>query len=283
MPASPSRLLFVDDEATIRATLPRILEMHGFDVTSVASVPEALDAINSQEFDLLLADLNVGHAGDGFTLVSAMRRTQPDCVNIIITGYPDFQAALEAIRAQVDDFVVKPTETEELIALLKGKLGTHAAQRSLPRKRIAELLKENVLAVVAGWLQAVENNAEVNAIPLPLVERKDHLPDLLAELIERLQMHPEETTEKQMRAAALHGRARREQGYSIPMVVEETRELERVIFAMLQANLLSIDVSFLIPDMVRISDSLQEQLRESLRAYVNNHTGVRKSRIRKVS
>jgi len=155
--------------------------------------------------------------------------------------------------------------------------------RSLPRKRVAELLNENVHAVVTGWLQAVENNAEVNAISLPLVDWKDHLPDLLAELIERLQTHPEETAEQQMRAAASHGRARREQGYSIPMVVEETRELERVIFAMLQANLLSIDVSFLIPDMVRISDSLQEQLRESLRAYLNNHTGVRKSRIRKVS
>jgi hypothetical protein len=66
------------------------------------------------------------------------------------------------------------------------------------------------------------------------------------------------------------------------MVVEETRVLERCIFAMLQANLLSIDVSFLIPDMVRISDSLQEQLKESLRAYLDN-SGLRKKGSRRAS
>ncbi|MBV9087363.1 MAG: response regulator [Acidobacteriaceae bacterium] len=275
-------MLFVDDETTIRATLPRILEMHGFEVTSAASVPEALDAIHSRQFDLLLADLNIGHAGDGFTLISAMRRTQPECVNIIITGYPDFQAALEAIRAQVDDFVVKPTDTEELVALLKRMVGTHRAERALPRKRVAELLKENAGAVVANWLKAVDNNSEVNAVTLSTEERKDHLPEMLAELIERLQKHPEETTQEQMRAAALHGLSRRQHDYSAVMVVEETRELERVIFAMLQANLLSLDVSQLIPDMVRISDSLQKQLRESLRAYLNNGR-VRKSTIREAS
>jgi YesN/AraC family two-component response regulator len=262
------RLLFVDDEAAIRATLPRILEMHGFDVISAATVPEALDAIHSRQFDLLLTDLNVGHAGDGFTVVSAMRRTQPECVNIIITGYPDFQAALEAIRAQVDDFVVKPTDTDQLISLLKDKVGTHAPQRSLPRKRVSTLLQENSKAVIDHFLQASEKNHELSVISLPLAQRKDHLPQLLAELIERLETHPGETTQDQMRAAALRGKVRQEQGYSILMVVEETRVLERSIFAMLQANLLSIDVSFLIPDMVRISDSLQEQLKESLRAYL---------------
>ncbi|MBV9609726.1 MAG: RsbRD N-terminal domain-containing protein, partial [Acidobacteria bacterium] len=152
----------------------------------------------------------------------------------------------------------------------------------LPRKRVAELLKENAGAVVANWLKAVDNNSEVNAVTLSTEERKDHLPEMLAELIERLQKHPEETTQEQMRAAALHGLSRRQHDYSAVMVVEETRELERVIFAMLQANLLSLDVSQLIPDMVRISDSLQKQLRESLRAYLNNGR-VRKSTIREAS
>ena len=269
------RLLFVDDEAGIRATLPPILEMHGFDVTSVATVSEALDAIHSQQFDLLLADLNVGQAGDGFMLVSAMRRTQPECVNIIITGYPDFPAALEAIRAQVDDFVVKPTDTDQLINLLKGKVGAHTPQPWLPRKRVSALLRENSKTVIDQFLQASETNHELAVISLSLAQRKDHLPQLLAELSDRLETHPEETTRAQMRAAALHGKLRHEQGYSILMVVEETRVLERSIFAMLQANLLSIEASFLIPDMVRISDSLQEQLKESLRAYLDN-SGVGK-------
>src|SRR5581483_3246432 len=81
------RVLMVDDEPAIRETLPPILEQHGFAVATASSVPDALDAINKQRFDILLADLNIGQPGDGFTVVSAMRRTQPEAVTIIITGF----------------------------------------------------------------------------------------------------------------------------------------------------------------------------------------------------
>lgn len=68
------RILFVDDEATIRLTLAAILTKEGFDVTAVGGVPEALQAIQADPFDILLSDLNIGQPGDGFTVVSAMRR-----------------------------------------------------------------------------------------------------------------------------------------------------------------------------------------------------------------
>src|SRR6185437_1901780 len=102
------RLLFVDDEATIRITLSAILSKHGFKVTVAATVAEALQKITSQQFDILLSDLNIGNPGDGLTVVSAMRRTQPEAVTMILTGYPAFETALEAIRQQVDDYIVKP-------------------------------------------------------------------------------------------------------------------------------------------------------------------------------
>src|SRR5207248_8028454 len=68
------RLLFVDDEPSIRTTLTQILQAEGFQVTSCATVPEAIEAINKEKFDVLISDLNVGEPGDGFTVVSAMRR-----------------------------------------------------------------------------------------------------------------------------------------------------------------------------------------------------------------
>ena len=97
------RLLFVDDEPNIRLTLSWYLEDKGFSVATVATVPEALSLITQETFEVLIADLNVGQAGDGFTVVSAMRRTQPRAVTFILTGYPAFETALEAIRLQVDD------------------------------------------------------------------------------------------------------------------------------------------------------------------------------------
>ena len=76
LPGDKPRLLFVDDEEAIRKTLPAILEQHGFEVEVAAAVPEALEIINHQKFDILLTDLNIGTAADGFILVSAMRRCQ---------------------------------------------------------------------------------------------------------------------------------------------------------------------------------------------------------------
>ena len=108
----PKTVLFVDDETSVRLTFAAILRQNGFEVTVAATVAEALREINTQYFDALISDLNIGEPGDGFTVVSAMRRTQPTCTNLILTGYPAFETALQAIRNQVDDYLVKPANIE---------------------------------------------------------------------------------------------------------------------------------------------------------------------------
>src|SRR6266480_3255571 len=64
----------------------------------------------SSNFDILLSDINVSEDGDGFTVVRAMRDANPDCVTNLLTGYPGFETALEAIHNEVDDYVVKPAD-----------------------------------------------------------------------------------------------------------------------------------------------------------------------------
>jgi DNA-binding NtrC family response regulator len=118
----PVRVLFVDDEPGIRLTLPEILRQHGFSVTAVGTVNEALSEITSAEFDVLISDLNFDHPADGFIVVSAMRRMQPKCVILVLTGFPDFETVLEAIRNQVDDYVIKPAAIPALVSLINEKL-----------------------------------------------------------------------------------------------------------------------------------------------------------------
>ena len=119
---SRKRVLFVDDEPSIRLTLPQVLQEYGFEVKTAGSVADALAEINSSRFDVLLSDLNISEEGDGFRIVSAMRRLQPRCVTVVLTGYPAFESAVQALRQQVDDYLVKPADLEALIGNLRERL-----------------------------------------------------------------------------------------------------------------------------------------------------------------
>ena len=122
------RLLFVDDEEGIRLTLPPLLQTKGFEVRVAANVPEALIEINSYQFDVLITDLNISEQGDGFLVVSAMRHLQPHCVNLILTGYPALETAVQAIRSQVDDYLMKPSDVDSLVTTINQKLETRGNQ-----------------------------------------------------------------------------------------------------------------------------------------------------------
>jgi DNA-binding NtrC family response regulator len=132
----------VDDEEAIRFTLGAILRKHDFEVSTAASVAEALQKITSEKFDVLLSDLNIGNPGDGLTVISAMLRTQPEAVTMILTGYPAFETALEAIRQQVDDYIVKPASIPVLVSTIESKLATPPQQRQLPPPRRVAMIGE---------------------------------------------------------------------------------------------------------------------------------------------
>ncbi len=260
------RVLFVDDEPGIRTTLSAILEMHGFDVTSRASVPEALAAIQTEGFDVLLTDLNIGQPADGFTLVSAMRRTQPHAVNVIITGYPAFETALHAIRAQVDDYFVKPADPTELIRRLHERLTQNDPRIPPPLKKLSYILEESAGAIMDRFIDELYNAKVFPVQSLTRREVTNHFPGVLQEIITGL--HGEqEVFGGDMEAARQHGAIRCEQKFNIPMLVQEFSMFRRVIYETIQANLLGVDVSSLIPDMIRIGQSLDARLKRAVEAY----------------
>jgi len=149
------QLLFVDDESTIRLTLPRILEQQGFEVSVAGTVKEALDLINRKTFDVLLSDLNIGEPGDGFTVVGVMRRVQPDAATLILTGFPDFESALMAIRNQVDDYLTKPAEIPALVGAIVEKVKNRRPIRSVLTRRVPELLRERLDELFERWLNRI--------------------------------------------------------------------------------------------------------------------------------
>ena len=266
---SKKRILFVDDEVSIRVTLAAILKKEGFEVTVAASVIEALQAIQQGEFDILLADLNIGEPGDGFTVVSAMRRVQPRARTFILTGYPDFESALIAIRNQVDDYFTKPADLKKLIHTF-NQVSTESTQctRSVPAKRISEIIRENRDRIIEQWLTRCELNPELSGIAIARRERVNDVSDLLAEIADRIEHHPEEPSEWAMDAAAKHGITRRDQGYTLPMLLVESSLLEKTLADLYQDHLLCIDISTLIPDMHQSSEAINCAVETAIRAFL---------------
>jgi ActR/RegA family two-component response regulator len=266
------RLLFVDDEEGIRITLAEILRRNGFEVTVAAEVREAIGIMNSQAFDVLLTDLNIGQPGDGFTVVSAMRRIQPDVLCMILTGYPAFETALQAIRDQVDDYIVKPADVDTLVENIRSRLVNRSKRSLVQLRRVPAMVQEYKEEVIRRWLATMESDPEISRIPLNAEERRNHIDELLNAIVNNAE-HPEAGVTGAMRKAAeIHGTRRFHQGYSLPLLVRETRLLQDTIAHLIQENLLVVDISWLVPDLIAVGHIIEQLLEESIRAFIVEQT-----------
>jgi CheY-like chemotaxis protein len=249
------------------------LERDGFEVVAVASVSEALSRIATQTFDVLVSDLHMPHAGDGFTVVSAMRHTHPNAVTLLLSGYPALDEALAAIRVEADEILTKPIEIRSLREIIREKLANPVAHRPVPSESVASILEHDLDVTIQDWMALVEQDEELTCIPLSFENRTGHLPNLLADLIYRLRLPP--VAKAQMSAAAhAHGILRRQQGYTAVMMVEESRILQVSIFNTLQNNLIRLDFSKVLLDVMTIADEVDSQLRQAMSSYVDYKNGT---------
>lgn len=268
MEVNKPRILFLDDEENIRLMLGMYLREQGFAVTAAGTVPEALKLITRESFDVLIADLNVGFPGDGFTVVSAMRRTQPQAVTFILTGYPAFETALEAIRLQVDEYITKPTDTDTLIHKIREKLAQPKTHHNVETRRLSEIIADNVVPISQDWLELIKKDPETSTIHITDAERIDHIPRVLEVVLKVSRGH--EIAEADRTAARDHGVLRRKQGFTVPMLIRESRLLHDAIASCVQSRLLEVQISYLISDLISIHRTQQVLLEESVIAFLKS-------------
>jgi CheY-like chemotaxis protein len=261
------RVLLAEDDNAVRDMLRISLERDGFEVVAVENVCEALSRIATENFDVLLSDLHMPLAGDGFTVVSAMRHTHPTAVTLVLSGYPELDEALSAIRLQADEVLVKPIQIASLREIIREKLSHPVVRRPLTTVSVASILEHDLETTVQAWVALVERNEELTCIPLNFEERTGHLPNLLADLIYRLRM-PATGKANFSLAAHEHGNLRRQQGYTAAMIVEESRILQVSIFKTLQNNLSSVDFSQVLLDVMTIADEVDSQLKQAMLSFV---------------
>ncbi len=120
-----THILVVDDEAPIRMTLKALLSRAGYEVTAVGSGEDALVMLERQSFELLLCDLKMPGI-DGMEVVRAAQARDPDMIIIVLTGHGSLESAIEGLRRDIFDYLLKTTAPDEVLRRVAAGLEQRA-------------------------------------------------------------------------------------------------------------------------------------------------------------
>jgi two-component system NtrC family response regulator len=112
-----ARILIMDDEARERNRIESFLKRKGYEVTALASVPEAMAAMQRERFDVFITDCNIPGV-DALQTSGEARKINPDMAVIIMTSFGTIETAVKAIKAGAYDYLPKPIDLEQLVVLI---------------------------------------------------------------------------------------------------------------------------------------------------------------------
>ena len=116
-----SRVLVVDDEAAVLLTYRLILERQGYEVVACSTSAQAIAAIETQRFDVVLCDYSLEEQHTGFEVISAARERDASVPAALLTGYATKETADEAVSRGIG-VMFKPIEIEEFLATTSNML-----------------------------------------------------------------------------------------------------------------------------------------------------------------
>lgn len=118
---SKPRILVVDDEASARDGLTKLLEQEGYPVDSAADGLLALEAIAERPPALIVTDLKMPNM-DGLQLITKVKELYPGIPAVVATAFGDVSSAVEAMRAGAEDYLTKPIDFDALLLLVERAL-----------------------------------------------------------------------------------------------------------------------------------------------------------------
>src|SRR6188474_1506485 len=159
-------ILIIDDEASLRQTLARILQRAGFDVTTAASGKEGLALVSEHPFDLLYLDIRMPDMS-GLELLKIIHEKFPELPVILFTAQPDLNSAVEALRRGATDYLLKPLKPQTVIDRTQAILVEQQKER---RKRELQRQIDTLQAELNSLEHPGEEKADSKQRQLPAAD-----------------------------------------------------------------------------------------------------------------
>lgn len=135
------RILIVDDEKEFVETLAQRLSIREYDVTTAFSGKEAVETVKEYNFDVVILDVLMPGGMDGVETLREIKKMKPLTEVIMLTGNATVETAVEGMKTGAHDYLMKPCETEELIAKVNKAYERKAEQEERIRAvKVADVL-----------------------------------------------------------------------------------------------------------------------------------------------
>ena len=169
------RILVADDQADVLAALRLLLKGEGFSIETASSPAGVVKAIDAQEFDVVLIDLNYARdttsGSEGLDLLTKIRSVDPTLPVVVMTAWGSVDLAVEAMRRGARDFIQKPWDNARLLAVLRTQVELAEALRRGRRLEAENLaLRDSVGESTSDLPQIVAESPAMKSV-LNLVER----------------------------------------------------------------------------------------------------------------
>ena len=169
------RILIADDQADVVAALSLLLKGEGFKIESASSPAGVLKALDGQEFDVVLIDLNYARdttsGAEGLDLLSKIQAIDPSLPVVVMTAWGSVNLAVEAMRRGARDFMQKPWDNARLLAILRTQVELAQALRRGSRLEAENIaLRDSVSEAGTEIPQIIAQSPAMKSV-LKLVER----------------------------------------------------------------------------------------------------------------
>lgn len=135
-----ARILVVDDDESIRTVFKINLEERGYFVETAETGEEALAKTKAEFYNLALIDIRLPDM-EGTELLTAIGKSVPEMVKLIVTGFPTLQNAVEAVNMGADGYVLKPVDMDGLLSLIEELLERQREEKRYSEEKVSEFIE----------------------------------------------------------------------------------------------------------------------------------------------